>query len=97
MRLGAKSIGGWVGVVGAIHIACRSLNHTHITIKDGMTITTYYMGVLHFYNVTYQLIITAYIARIQGFHYIIRIVIICNNHLSCDYRNKGKARKIDKA
>ena len=84
MRLRSKSTGGWVGVVGAIHIACRSLNHTHITIKGGMTTTTYYMGVLYFYNVTFQLIVTAYIARIKGFNHINRIVIVYNNYLSCD-------------
>lgn len=59
-------------------------NHAHITKICGMTITIDYMGVLYFSIVIYQLIVTAYIARIQGFHYINRIVIIYNYYLSCD-------------
>lgn len=54
MRLRSKSTGGWVGVVGAIHIACRSLNHTHITIKGGMTINPNTSTVLYFSIMTYQ-------------------------------------------
>lgn len=92
MRLRSKSAGGWVGCVGACIDFGGSSNHTHILKIIDMTITSITSTVLYFFNVTYRMTITAYIARIQGFHYIIRIVIIRNNHLSCDYRNKGKAR-----
>lgn len=84
MRLGAKSIGGWVGSLGACNKCGGRSNHAHILKITDMTITIDYMGVLYFSIVTYQLIITAYIARIQGFHYINRIVIIYNYYLSCD-------------
>lgn len=84
MRLGAKSIGGWVGSLGACNNCGGSSNHTRILKITDMTITSITSTVLYFSSVTYQLIITAYIARIQGFHYINRIVIIYSYYLLCD-------------
>lgn len=81
MRLRSKSKGGWVGVVGACINLGGSLNHTHITIKGGMTITTYYMGALYFSFVTYQQGITAYIAITIGFHLFNCIAMVCDYHL----------------
>ena len=81
MRLGAKSIGGWVGSLDACNNCGGSSNHTHILKITDMTITSINSTVLYFSNVTYQLTITAYIARIQGLNAFSRIAITCNNHL----------------
>lgn len=54
MRLGAKSIGGWVGSLGACNNCGGSSNHTHVIKITDMTITIDYMGGLYFSIVTYQ-------------------------------------------
>lgn len=84
MRLRSKSKGGWVGVVGAIHIACRSLNHTHVLKITDMTVIPIPIGYLYFSFVTYQQGITAYIAITIGFHLFNCIAMVCDYHLSCD-------------
>lgn len=81
MRLGAKSTGGWVGSLGACNNCGGSSNHTRVLKITDMTITIDYMGVLYFSIATFQLTITAYIARIQGLNAFSRIAITCNNHL----------------
>lgn len=78
MRLGAKSTGGWVGSIGACNNCGGSSNHTHILKITDMTITSIISAVLYFFNVTYQLTITAYIARIQGLYVFNRIEIVYN-------------------
>lgn len=78
MRLGAKSTGGWVGSLCACINLGGSLNHTRILKITDMTITSIISTVLYFFNVTYQLTITAYIARIQGLYVSSRVEIVYN-------------------
>ena len=54
MRLGAKSIGGGAGCVGACNNCGGSSNHTHITKICGISNNAIAMGVLYFSIVTYQ-------------------------------------------
>ena len=53
MRLGAKSIGGWVGCVGASNNLGGSSNLTHIIKICGINRIAIHMGVLYFSIATY--------------------------------------------
>ena len=54
MRLGAKSIGGWVGSLCACNNCGGSSNHTHIIKICGINRIAIHMGALYFSIVTYQ-------------------------------------------